>query len=187
MGAVWLTTTTLSLVGCQIVDNSASGGAGGVSSYGTLTVDRCTISGNSSGGSGDNGGAGGIESDINELTLVDSVISGNTCWSYGGGINVEGGYATIEGCQIRDNVAYDAGGGLTVIRNPSPLVHNGTIIVRDCDFLYNAAGEYGGGAVLRFGLHLRIARKRPRFPRSARSPATRRGSTAAASLSPPAR
>ena len=64
---------------------------------------------------------------------------------------MEGGYATIEGCQIRDNVAYDAGGGLTVIRNPSPLVHNGTIIVRDCDFLDNAAGEYGGGACVGSG------------------------------------
>ncbi len=138
-------TSRLSLKGSTIEGNSSGNGAGGVSNYGTLTADRCTISGNH--GEGFGAGGGGLSNSGGTATLLDSVISDNTVgfglYGTGGGINDSDGELTLERCTVSDNTAAGAGGGFAITL--------GKATIRDCDFIGNAAGEYGGGACVGSG------------------------------------
>jgi hypothetical protein len=90
-------------------------GGGGIfnQSSGTLTIARCTISGNTaSGGSGGSGGGGGIFNDGGPVTITNSTISRNAASGRGGGIsNGVGGPVTITNSTISGNTA-DGGGGI---------------------------------------------------------------------------
>ncbi|MEK6278597.1 MAG: choice-of-anchor Q domain-containing protein, partial [Actinomycetota bacterium] len=98
------------------------GQGGGIASFGpSLTVERSTVSGNTTpGGGGDHGG--GIYA-YYQLYLVDSTVSGNT-GSYGGGIYV----------------AYSGG----TIANP-PAEHRGPHTIRNSTIVGNTATGSGGG------------------------------------------
>jgi hypothetical protein len=89
---------TLTLTGCTVNGNSATGSAaygGGIYNQGTLTVTDCTLSANSASGAGGRGG--GIANyrpsvGTPMLTLIGSTLSGNSASVDGGAIyNSSGG------------------------------------------------------------------------------------------------
>jgi hypothetical protein len=71
---------TLTITNSTISNNSVSNEGGGIESFGTLTITNSTVTGNTAGGFGTNnfpGYGGGISSD-GPLTISNSTISGNT-------------------------------------------------------------------------------------------------------------
>jgi hypothetical protein len=99
---------------CTISGNSGSPG-GGIYAAGPLTVNRCTISGNS-------GGPGGGIWAGSSLTVSDSTITGNSApFVKGGGIYATGPL-TVSGCTISGNSG-DGGGiwttGTTTVTSSS--------------------------------------------------------------------
>ena len=73
------------------------------------------------------GGVVGVNSSI---TIADCVIVGNTGMN-GGGLRFEGGSPAVIGCEIRGNLAYDAGGGLHTT--------GGECLIEDSAFIGNIA------------------------------------------------
>lgn len=99
---------TLTLTGCEIVNNQASRG-GGFYNAGTLTLEDCVVANNraNAGGGGFNLGAltfGGV------LTLSQTKIFGNEA-VIGGGIWTVGTEVNIDFCSVFDNYASFMGGG----------------------------------------------------------------------------
>ena len=91
------------------ITNGLTGDGGGILNFGTLTINNCTITGNTAGGSG-----GGIRSD-GTLTVTNSTISNNTAsgsTGSGGGIRVNQGSATFANVTISGNSAAGNGGGI---------------------------------------------------------------------------
>ncbi|HEX3083467.1 MAG TPA: choice-of-anchor Q domain-containing protein, partial [Pyrinomonadaceae bacterium] len=86
---------------------------GGILNAGNLTIDSCTISNNTSTGSGSINFAGGIFNATGTLNITNSTVSGNSavggCTTEGGGIT-NGGTLTITISTISNNSARDAGG-----------------------------------------------------------------------------
>ena len=74
---------TLTLNHCTLSGNSAPGEGGGIYNDGLLTLNQCTLSGNSTIG----GFGGGILNDVGGiLALNQCTLSGNSAGAYGGGI-----------------------------------------------------------------------------------------------------
>ena len=111
----------LTVSNCTIEDNHTtsifgSQSAGGITSFGAVTVINSTISGNSATGDIRRGvGSGGIFSQ-SAVTVIDSTISGNsTSGSSGGGINgAPGVVVTIRNSTISGNSALLRGAGIAV-------------------------------------------------------------------------
>jgi hypothetical protein len=127
---------TLTVNDCTVSGNSILGkniAGGGIANEGTLTVNNCTISGNSVGG-GMNDVGGGIE---NEGTLMVSncTLSGNSAL-IGGGIH-NGGTLTISNCTLWDNTASASAGGIQ---------NQGTLTVNNCTLSDNVSSS--GAALL---------------------------------------
>ena len=75
-----------------------NGHGGGIANFGTLTVLRCWISGNSA------EVGGGISSEPgSDLTVVDSTISGNQAVTAGGGIDAKYAELTVTGSTVVNN------------------------------------------------------------------------------------
>ena len=120
---------TLVLRDCMLTNNAAvpSGIGGGVDNFGgTLTIERCTISGNLA----DIGG--GVASDTT-LSIVETTITDNTS-VLGGGIDNSGG-AMVRRSTISGNAA-DFGGGLG---------NTGQLVVFNSTVSGNSATDSGGG------------------------------------------
>jgi len=101
---------------CVINDNKASQYGGGIESWSAnLTVENCTISGNSAlNSSGPDFGGGGISS-WKGLTIKNCEITGNKALNYGGGIELTNdGDSLIRNCTIADNFADTNGGGIYI-------------------------------------------------------------------------
>jgi hypothetical protein len=96
----------LTLSGASVLEQFG-GGAGVLNRGGTLEMNACTISGNTS---QDNGG-GIYNGTGSSLTLMGCSISGNSSAYKGGGIyNGQSASATITDCVISGNVTTDGGG-----------------------------------------------------------------------------
>src|SRR5262245_45283174 len=81
-------------------------GGDGVLNYGSLSMTGCNISNNSASGSG-----GGLVAVNATTTLTSCTISGNhAAGSLAGGLTFQGGSASLIGCTISGNAAYEAGG-----------------------------------------------------------------------------
>jgi len=95
---------------------------GGIANSGTLTITRCTVTGNSAidGGGIDNEGT---------LTVVESTVSGNRALQYGGGIisdvnsDLSVPSTTILNSTVSGNTA-DAGGGVTNYDGLTLVLHS---------------------------------------------------------------
>ena len=130
----------------------ASGGGGGIYNYGTLTVQNCTVSGNSATlSNGASGGGGGIYN-AGTLTVIDSMFSHNSTISGSGG-SVSGGGAiynsatlTVVGSAFVDNSAGGSGGAIYNVPIGSPA----GLTIRDSTFSNNKAGGEGG-AIYTYG------------------------------------
>jgi len=120
------------------------GGGGIYNDHGTLTLEACTVSDNSTGVSGggiyNNAGAGEAV-----LEVTDSTISGNSSKITGGGISSEGtnGNAHLEIVNSTlDGNSADNGGG---IFNTTGLIGNATLQINNTTLSENSGMSLGGG------------------------------------------
>lgn len=113
-----------------IVDgNTARWAGGGIYEKGGLTLERCSIRGNSAVSVSDCAG-GGILS-RNFLHLLDSVVSDNATSGKGGGICAEVDGLQLTNCIVNNNTAGREGGGIYAvypIYEPSSILRNSTVI-----------------------------------------------------------
>jgi hypothetical protein len=130
---------TLTLENCAITDNS-SGVGGGISTQATTTVIGSTISGNQGGGIFQNSGSA--------LTVVNSAISGNSGSVFGGGIGAAGATFNAINTTISGNFTAGDGGGLYV-SGASVGLYNVTITQNQANS--NAIGSETGGGVFNGG------------------------------------
>ena len=124
---------TLTLNGCTLSGNSSSYDGGGVSNRfdGTLTVSNCRFSDNTA-----RNGAGIDNRDT--LTVSDTTFTNNSANAWGGGIYNFRGTATISGSTFTGNGEQtDSGGGL--------CNHEGTMTVTSSEFSANIARVSGAG------------------------------------------
>jgi predicted outer membrane repeat protein len=124
---------TLTVSGCTLTANSATGTGGALggaiySSGGILTVSNSTLSGNSA------TSGGGILS-AGTLTVSNSNLSGNSVTQAGGAL-FTGGTATVTNSTLSGNSATHIGGGIYM--NSSATLINSTLVG-------NVAGDGGGG------------------------------------------
>ena len=109
-----------------------------------MTLNDCTISGNSATGAG-----GGLDNS-GTATLTDCTISGNTASNgsrfgdAGGLYNTMEATATLTDCTISGNSAFEDGGGLL---NGSPAGTGGTATLTDCTISGNSATLGTGGGL----------------------------------------
>jgi hypothetical protein len=126
----------VTLTNVNVENNSSSTSGAGVSclGFGSVTIDHCTISGNSS---ASGGGGGLVIQNGATLLLENSTVSGNT----GGGIALRTApTATIQNCTITGNVSSVSGGGLFA-QDASLLLLNSTVSA-------NSTAVDGGGVCL---------------------------------------
>ncbi len=107
-GGIYASIPDLSIVDTTLASNTASGGGGMYVSTtadgASLTVRRCTVSGNSA----DVGGAGfrfSLSGDGASFAVVNSTISGNDAAGDGGGLKVDSGHGTVASSTITANTA----------------------------------------------------------------------------------
>lgn len=100
-----LTLRGFALIGGNGVGAAVSGTGGALYNAGTVTVERCTFSGNSA----TTGGA--IRNDAT-LTLTQSTLASNSSTGDGGAIANSGGSLTLTHCTIAANTATNLGGGV---------------------------------------------------------------------------
>ena len=94
---------------------------------------------------GDGASQGGAIFSTENLTLVNSLITGNSV-GQGGGVYARldyGGQLMVNNTAFTYNIAGTKGGGLYV------LVNDGTATITGSSFANNASGSYGGGAYIK--------------------------------------
>ncbi|MFM2243620.1 MAG: hypothetical protein RLZ97_2476, partial [Verrucomicrobiota bacterium] len=130
--------TTLELIDCAVIGNSTSANGGGILSFGPLTLERCTFSGNSVGLSGE---GGAVRSENAAFTVINCTFSGNSA-KLGGACFIAGtGPAVFTHCTIGGNSAAGdsnnrGGGGL--------YFYNRGADIRNCIIARNTSGFDGG-------------------------------------------
>ncbi len=110
---------------------TTSGWISGIANSGTLTLNNCTVRGNSAGQY-----SGGGIGNSGTLALNNSTVSGNTAGWWGGGIYSESGSVTVSNSTVSDNSAM-AGGGI--------FSRNGSVTVSNSTFSGNTTSAGGGG------------------------------------------
>ena len=137
-GAFAVNVARVALTNGRLTNGAATGGA--ISSFGTLTLNRVTISGNTTTSNG-----AGIDNH-GTLTVYNSTISGNTSGGQGGGL-INLGTATVANSTISSNGAAFGGG----------IYNLSTLTLKNDTVAANTATSAGGGinnpnvAVTNFG------------------------------------
>jgi cysteine-rich repeat protein len=141
-----LSETTVNLTDCVVTRNFGAYGGGILNTFGTVNIDRCTISDNTCTGVG--GGILSLSGD-SLVVVMNSTISRNRAFS-GAGIftyPLYGGFTLITlgviNSTISGNVATQSGGGIDAFEEGGVLLANATITA-------NSAGNTGGGVVSSF-------------------------------------
>ncbi len=146
-GGLWNGTGTMTIIGTNIFENTASGvaadnGGGGIYNLngGTLNIGNAEIRDNQANGTA--GSGGGILNDLGATTIiVNSIISGNTANRAGGGIENNAGTVNLENVSLNGNTTFTSpgnGGGLHVSGA-------GMVTIVDGEVNNNIAGSEGGG------------------------------------------
>lgn len=121
--------SSLTMTGCTVTGNTATGHGGGIDNNGgTVTLNGCSIDQNIA--SVVDARGGGIHShNGGALTLNGSSVTGNTA-SQGGGIYVASGTATLDGSSVTGNTAADGGGGIYNEGSSGATIalQNGTVV-----------------------------------------------------------
>lgn len=126
---------TVTLSRCTLTGNSASftrsvGGGAGFSNTGTAVMTNCTVSGNFSDG-------GSIEN-ANDLTMTNCVVTDNIGQTTGGGIYNAGKLLTMTNCTVSGNISQEGRGG--GIYSFEPLTLTNDIIFGDTGSEIDTAG-----------------------------------------------
>jgi hypothetical protein len=124
----------LTVIGSTLSGNSAASG-GGIDSDGTATIANTIFSANTATGSN---GVGGAILSAGTLTLMDSVLAGNSAGDAGGGIDGKG-TTTVTACTIEDNTASYVAGGINNVGTMT--VTNSTLTG---NYAYLGGGIYNG-------------------------------------------
>jgi len=111
--------------------SSVSGAGGGILNSAVLTLNQCTLAGNSGGL-----GGGGIANNSGTLVVNESTLTGNS-GTYGGGIYTFQGTVTVNQSTLTGNSGGDGGGILNL---------EGTVTVNQCTVTGNSdpSGVAGG-------------------------------------------
>jgi hypothetical protein len=113
---------------------------GGMYSSGTLTLNRCTFSGNSAAASGGGSGAGGgLYVRAGVATLNSCTLSGNHAGAGGGAIANPAGVLTLNQCTLAGNSADGSGGAISFGGQ------GGTVSLNQCTVSQNSAAASAGG------------------------------------------
>ena len=121
---------TVTISGLTIENGAASGGGGGISNLGMLTVTNSAITNNTTDVFG-----GGIKN-FGTLTLADSAISGNSASCCNGGGIYNGGTLTLINSTMTGNTTFLFGGG---------IYNTHTLNMTNDTFSGNTASFHGGG------------------------------------------
>jgi hypothetical protein len=125
-GAIFMDGAKLTIEDSEIHSNLSAGTGGGIDKatpISSVTIERAWIHDNEATGDG-----GGVRVVSGPLTIVDSIISGNSTLSKGGGIVYrEGSTATIDGTTIHDNYADQTGGGVFFENSTGVVLTNTTV------------------------------------------------------------
>ena len=102
----------MQVIDCNFVDNTASGGGGGISEFasGGIHIDNCNFIGNTA-----QGGGGLDTSGIGECVIVSSSFIGNQSTTYGGGIQSDSPHLALFNCKLSNNVTSWLGGAVMVL------------------------------------------------------------------------
>ena len=145
----------LIITGGSETNNGGGGGIAFSALYGTGSITNSTITGNAVSGSGANGRGGGVlVFDGGGVSIINSTISDNTSTDSGGG--VFGGRLvnlTVTDSVFSGNDGSAAsmtayGGGLT-INGAAPSTRS-TLTISGTSFTDNTSGGYGGGVLAQF-------------------------------------
>jgi hypothetical protein len=119
-------------------DNGGYGG-GGIYNTASLTVNRCTLAGNSTAGGGN---GGGILNSFGNLVVNQSTLTGNLATGNGGGgiFSMGGGTFTVNQSTLTGNNATDSGGGICLF--------GGSVTINNSIVAGNSA-PFSGGANIR--------------------------------------
>jgi hypothetical protein len=124
-GGIFNNGGTITITKTTIYSNTAYGNGGGICNYGPLTITGSTISNNST--TAYNHTGGGIHNYNGTLTIIDSIVSGNSTNHTGGGIyNCYGGTITITGSTISNNSACYYGGGIYIAPTSGTITIGGS-------------------------------------------------------------
>lgn len=143
IGGLWLNRGPLKLIDCEISDNSAQAGPGGLACVGVdAELVNVTVKNNISRGVAQ--AVGGILVDNRaDVTALDCTIENNESQERGGGVSVQReSNASFEGCTFRGNVSLHRGGGAYVQRSVATF--------RNTVFLDNRAPT-GAGVLVESG------------------------------------
>ena len=124
---------TVTLTKCSLTGNSAAVGGGAFVASGgaSLTLERCRVFGNTA------GFGGGIEN-RGSLVAGSSYFAGNSTTQDGGAIRNNTGTSTLESCTLSDNSAQASGGAIfNMAGSATSLTH--------CTITRNSNGNTGGG------------------------------------------
>ncbi len=156
-GAIFSRDEYLTVRDCVFTGNVAAGNGGAIcvgwNSYrdtgASLTLERCTLTGNRvTGSSGGSGGAVNVEAEKSITVIRDCTIADNsvaTSSGVGGGVSVDGGVFLLEDSTVSGDRAYE-GGGLYFF-NPFAT---GGLVIRNSTVSGNTAASVGGGIALHF-------------------------------------
>ncbi|HRJ08408.1 MAG TPA: choice-of-anchor Q domain-containing protein, partial [Prosthecobacter sp.] len=118
-----------------------STGGGAIGNGGTLKLERCTFSGNSTTGGGF--ADGGAIASVGTLTLTHCTLTGNSAGDTGGAIDFAG-TLTLTHCTLSNNTAGNTGGA---IRNAGMLTLNNCIVAGNtAPTNANISGTIGSGS-----------------------------------------
>jgi hypothetical protein len=146
---------------CLITGNRGNGGGGGIDKqFGTLTVNRCTVSANFAGDTSNSnplfGPGGGVANLEGTATLNNCTLSGNTTNYVGGGLYSQGGAlsttVTLINCTISGNSAIGtaaSAGGIYSTSYTTSSSQPANVILSSCTLNSNIGGaikQFNGGA-----------------------------------------
>jgi len=116
-GGIRINLGTVTLNDCSLTGNSAGTNGGALFNAGTLAVNRCTLNGNTSGGFG-----GGVYNGAT-LALTNSTLSGNTASSIGGGL-----YNTATATLLHTTIALNSATGGAGVANTGTATLQSTLL-----------------------------------------------------------
>ncbi len=140
-----VTLAGLNLTGGDGGGATLNGRGGAILNQGTLTLTRCTLSGNSTAEA-----SGGAIANTATLTLRQCTVSGNNAGSWGGGLYNDG-TAHLLHCTVANNHAGDRGGGIYNDNPRSLTLENSLVAGNSAGFL---ADIFNAGTLTSVGANL---------------------------------
>ncbi len=167
-GGLFIYRTTSSVSGCTFAGNVSPSGAGMGTDRAPLTVSDCVFSNNqATAGTGEGGGlrlykgaytvsgctfvdnqagdGGGLQLTASTTTVVNTTFDGNDAFRGGGGVHMNRGIASYDGCHFESNNSDVQGGGLYTFYGPV-VVEDSTFYLNTCPYGAGLSVDYDSGS-----------------------------------------